>query len=211
MTSSAALIFALGADWKFKSHASSGQLSVHVTVGIQSVVNTASLLLVQNDLEQLAAVLLGAESLADDLDWVHNIAEDGFVDSGQCAGSGSLLGLCGSASVAALWSREDAALSKEDDVTIGELLLEFTGQALLDLVESLEERNWDKDDDCLLAMANLDLTRRSKLQWSELGLQVCSVALEVVKGLGDLLLEFRRLSPRWAVVCDLVDGCHVCD
>lgn len=42
-------------------------------------------------------------------------------------------------------------------MTIGELLLELAGQALLDLVEAGEERNGDKDDNGALAVADFEL------------------------------------------------------
>jgi hypothetical protein len=42
-------------------------------------------------------------------------------------------------------------------VAVRELLLELTGQALLDLVEALEERDGDEDDNGLSAVTNLDL------------------------------------------------------
>lgn len=42
-------------------------------------------------------------------------------------------------------------------MSVRELLLEFSGQSLLNLVEVLEERNWDEDDDRALAMADFEL------------------------------------------------------
>lgn len=121
------------------------------------MVNTTTLLLIQDDLEGLAAVLLGADALADDLNGVDQVAEDGVVDSSQSAGTGTLLLLVGAGVDRALGLGQDAALSNEEDVAVGELLLELTGQALLDLVEALEERDRDEDDDSLLAVADLNL------------------------------------------------------
>ena len=151
------------------------------------MVNTATLLLVQDNLQGLAAVLLGADALADDLDGVDEVGEDGVVDGGQSARTGALLGLGGARVGGALGAGQDAALSNEEDVAVRELLLELAGQAvprkstcqsqliplsstyplvrgfagvilpLLDLVEALEERDGNEDDDGLLAVANLDL------------------------------------------------------
>jgi hypothetical protein len=42
-------------------------------------------------------------------------------------------------------------------MAVGELLLELTGEALLDAVEALQGRDGDKDDNSLLAVANFDL------------------------------------------------------
>lgn len=94
------------------------------------MVNTTTLLLVQDDLEGLGAVLLGAGTLADDLDGVDEVGEDGVVDSSQSAGTGTLLLLVGTRAGGALGAGQDAALSNEENVAVGELLLELTGQAI---------------------------------------------------------------------------------
>lgn len=97
------------------------------------MVNTTTLLLVQDDLEGLGAVLLGAGTLADDLDGVDEVGEDGVVDSSQSAGTGTLLLLVGTRAGGALGAGQDAALSNEENVAVGELLLELTGQAMISL------------------------------------------------------------------------------
>lgn len=77
--------------------------------------------------------------------------------SSESAGSGTLLLLGGSAAVGTLGAGEDAARGKDEDVTVGELLLEFAGEALLDLVEAGEEGHGDEDDDCALVVADFEL------------------------------------------------------
>ena len=77
--------------------------------------------------------------------------------SSQGSRSRSLLLLAGAGSVGALGARENAAGSEDEDVAVGELLLELAGQALLDLVEAGEERDGHKDDDGALAVANFEL------------------------------------------------------
>lgn len=86
-----------------------GQSSVDLRVGVESVVDATALLLVEDDLEGLAAVLLGADALADDLDGVGEIGQDGVVDSGQGAGTRTLLleGVAGAGG--ALGAGEDTA------------------------------------------------------------------------------------------------------
>ena len=42
-------------------------------------------------------------------------------------------------------------------MSVRELLLEFAGESLLHLVEIREERHWDEDHDCALAMADFEL------------------------------------------------------
>lgn len=102
---------------------------VNGAVGIEAVVDAAALLLVQDDLHGLRSVLLGAEASADDLDGVDHVGEDGVVDGGQRAGTGALLLLVRARVGGALGAGEDAALSDEENVAVGELLFEFTGQA----------------------------------------------------------------------------------
>lgn len=123
------LVLALGADGELEANAAAGQFSVDLAVGVESVVNTTALLLVKDDLQHLAAVLLGADTLANNLDWVDNIGKDGVVDSSQSSGSWSLLSLGGSGSVGSLGAGKDTALSQEENVSVRELLLEFTGQS----------------------------------------------------------------------------------
>lgn len=161
------------------------KLAVDLGVGVQAVVDTATLLLVEDDLEVLGAVLLGAEALADDLDGVDEVGQDGVVDGGQSAGAGALLLLGVARAGGALGAGQDAARGQDQDVAVGELLLQLTGQAvgvgrqywvalvnmikmerslpLLDTVETLQERDGDKDDNSLLAVANLDLFKIPKL------------------------------------------------
>lgn len=111
--------------------------SVNLRVGVESVVNATTLLLVEDDLEELAAVLLGADALADDLNGVGEISQDGVVDGGQGAGTGTLLLLGVAGAGRALGAGEDTARSQDEDVAVGELLLQLTGQAVkMELVSS---------------------------------------------------------------------------
>lgn len=164
-----------------------GQPPVDLGVGIEPVVNTTTLLLVEDDLEGLGAVLLGAETLADNLDGEDEIGQDSIVDSSEGARTGALLLLGVARAGGALGAGEDAARGEDQDVAVRELLLELAGEAersdqyastrcddtstarmvenlpLLDTVESLEGRDGDKDDNSLLAVANFDLFSDPKL------------------------------------------------
>lgn len=73
------------------------------------MVDTATLLLVQDDLEHLGTVLLCSQTLADDLDGVDDVGEDCLVDGGESAGAGALLGLGGAGAGGALGTGQDAA------------------------------------------------------------------------------------------------------
>ena len=59
------------------------------------------------------------------------------MNSGEGSGTGSLLGLRGSGAVGSLGAGEDAAGGEDEDVAVGELLLELTGETgifMLDII-----------------------------------------------------------------------------
>ena len=53
------------------------------------------------------------------------------MDSGECSGTRTLLGLRCTRSVGALWAGKNAASGKDENVTVGELLLELTGETAI--------------------------------------------------------------------------------
>ena len=77
------------------------------------MVDTTTLLLIQNDLDGLAAVFLGADALADDLNRVDEVAEDVVVDGRQRAGTRTLLLLGGAAVGGTLGAGKDAPLGNK--------------------------------------------------------------------------------------------------
>lgn len=119
------------------SRSAGGELEVDVTtsqttvdlgVGVQAVVNTTTLLLIENDLQSLAAILLGADALADDLNRVGEISQDSVVDGGEGSGARSLLLLVVARASRSLRAGQDAARSEDQNVAVRELLLELTGE-----------------------------------------------------------------------------------
>lgn len=114
-----------------------GQAAVDLGVGVESVVDTTTLLLVEDDLEELAAILLGADALADNLDGVDEVGEDGIVDGGQGSRTRALLLEGVARAGGSLGAGQNAARGEDQDMAVGELLLELTSQALLDSVEAL--------------------------------------------------------------------------
>lgn len=115
---------------KLEVDALARQTLVDLAVGVEPVVHTTPLLLVEHDLEYLAAVLASANALADDLNRVNEVGEDSIVNGRQRAGARALLGLRGAAAVAALGARQDAARCDDEDVAVGELLLQLAGEAV---------------------------------------------------------------------------------
>lgn len=124
------LVLASTALWELEVDTLAREALVNLRVGVKTVVNTATLLLVEHDLQQLLAVLLGAQTLADDLNWVDEVVQDGVVDSGECSRSWALLLLQVAGAVGSLGAWQDAAGGDDEDVAVGELLLELTGQAV---------------------------------------------------------------------------------
>ena len=116
---------------ELKDDGAASESPVDLGVRVQAVVDATALLLVEDDLEGLGAVLLGAETLADDLDGVDEVGQDGVVDSSQGARTGALLGLGVARAAGALGAGEDAARGQDQDVAVGELLLQLTGEAML--------------------------------------------------------------------------------
>lgn len=191
---------------KLEVAGAASQLAVDLAVAVESVVNSTALLLVKDNLKDLAAILFGADSLANNLDWVDNVGKDSVVDSGQSTRTRSLLGLAGAGSVGSLWLGQNAAGSQEDDLSVRELLLQLTGQTLLDLVEVLEQRDWHKDDNGALVGANIELSCRLDLQRSQRRLEIGNVGLEFVQSSRNVDLQLRWVSSRGAVGRDLVQG-----
>ena len=105
------------------------QAAVDLRVCVETVVDAATLFLIEHDLEHFAAVLTCTETLANDFDRVDKISEDRIVHGRQRARAWALLSLRRPASVATFRAWENAARCNDDDVSVGELLLKLTGEA----------------------------------------------------------------------------------
>lgn len=116
---------------ELKGNTTAGELAVDLGVGVEAVVDTTTLLLVEDDLEGLGAVLLGAEALANNLDGEDEVGQNGIVNGGQSAGAGALLGGGVARAGGALGAGKDAARGEDQNVAVRELLLELAGQAAL--------------------------------------------------------------------------------
>lgn len=105
------------------------------------------LVLVQMHLNQLGAVELDTDTLANDFSREDKILQDGIVDSGQSAGAWTLL----FQRIARLAGRlgQNLALTDDNNVLARELLLQFAHQNDLDLLEHLLLWNGHVDDDGL--------------------------------------------------------------
>lgn len=136
-----------------------GKLVVNRLERLQLVVNDGRVLVVKNDLLELGATNLVSDTLANDLGGENKVLKDTVVDSSKSSRNGTLLGL----TVTATRLGKNAALGKEHNVTVGELLLELTGQSLLDLVDRLESGRREENDNSLLSTRHINLETRDRL------------------------------------------------
>lgn len=116
------------------------QLRVDALERVELVLERIAVLRIEEDLEQLAAVLVLPQALADDFGREDEVLESGFVNGLERSRPRSLLlGANGSRRFAdhtALSDEDDAAkrqhdpsLAKSDALSVGELLLELTSEA----------------------------------------------------------------------------------
>lgn len=112
---------------KLKANTLPRQPPVDLGISIQPEINTSALLLIQHNLDNLAPVLLGTGTLANDFHRVDDIRQDGIVYGRQRAGVGTFLRLRRTTAVAAFRARKDPTGGKEEDMALGELLFEFAG------------------------------------------------------------------------------------
>lgn len=98
-------------------------------------------------LDQLGAIQFDADTLANDFSREDQIFQDSIVDSGQGAGTRTLLfqGISGLAS----GFRQNFTFTNNNDMFAREFLLQFTDQNDLDLLEGFLLRNRHVNDDSL--------------------------------------------------------------
>lgn len=167
------------------------ELLVNSLVGVKAILDGLLILGVEDDLVLLGTVSLDADALTSDLNGVDHVVKDGVVDGSEGA---RLRALLGGSAVEARSGGEDAALSDNDDLLLGKLLLELTDQLSLDATEVLGQTEGDEDHDNLLGREN-DLLNRRDVQIVQLILPLnLRVVLDVQDVLGDLLLELGGLS-----------------
>lgn len=143
--------------WDFEDDLLTSQLVVDSLEGFQLVVDLLDVFGVQQNLLNLVTTDQVSDSLTDDFGWEDQVFQNLVVDSSQCSRSWSLLSLSRSSG----WLWQDSSLSQEDDVTVWELLLQFTGQFGLNLVVGSQRWNWDKDGQSLLTAGNINLSEKN--------------------------------------------------
>merc|ERR1711976_470943 len=105
---------------------------------------------------------------------------------GQSTAPGTLLLILGAAFPGRFG--QNPPLGDEDHVLSTELLLQLPHQTHLDLLEGLQLRNGNEDDDGFPAATNLNFLCCSDVQLSQLSLQV-GVHLQLEQSLGDPRLK----------------------
>lgn len=147
----------MGFTWDFENDLLTSQLVVDSLERFQLVVNLLNILGVQQDLLDLVTTNQVSDSLTNNFSWENQIFQNLVVNSSQSSRSWSLLGLSGTSR----WLWQDSSFSQEDNVTVWELLFQFTGQLNLDLVVSGQRWNWDKDSNSLLTTSNFNLFKNT--------------------------------------------------
>ena len=106
------------AHWEFEAAHTACQLPIDFRVCVESVVHATPLLLVQDDLQYLASIFLGSESLANNFNREDNVGEDGVMNSGQGSAAWAFLGLGGAGSVGALGARQNASRREDQNMAV---------------------------------------------------------------------------------------------
>lgn len=143
----------MGFTWDFENNLLTGQLVVDGLERFQLVVDVLDVLGVQQDLLDLVTTDQVSDSLTNNFGWENQIFQDLVVNSSQGSGSWSLLSLSG----LSRWLWQDSSFSQEDDVTVLELLFQFSGQLDLDLVVGSQRWDWNKDSQSFLTTSDFDL------------------------------------------------------
>ena len=78
---------------KLKAHTPPRQLPVHLRVDIQSMIHPSAFLLIQHNFRNFAPVLSCTNPLTHNLDWIYDILQDSFMNSGKSSAGRSFLGL----------------------------------------------------------------------------------------------------------------------
>lgn len=151
--STSSIYLELNGSRELKDDILTSELLVNSRESINLVFKRGGILGIEEDLEGLGAINLLAKSLTDNFSGVDEVIQDSIVDSGQ--GTRTRTGLL--TVVATTRNSQDTTLSNENNVTIRELLLEFTSKTSLNLVETSLARDGDKDDNSLLTSTELNL------------------------------------------------------
>ena len=78
---------------------------------------------------------------------------------------------------------ENSPDTNNDDILAAEFLLELADEALLDLVEGLEEAVWDVDEDGFSGGGNVDLSGACDVEIAEVAFQLGVSCFQIEKSL----------------------------
>lgn len=190
-------------DREFKNNILSSQLLVSSRESVELVFEGGMVLTIKEDLDQLGSINANLCALTNDFSRVNEVLEELFVDRGQGTRARTHLGDTRSASR----FLKDATLSDQENVTVREFLFEFTNKTSLDLMETLEVRDRDKDDDGVTTMTNVDILCGGELKTSEVSLEFGNVLFKVNDVLSDL--EFKFVRDNSGRFQDLASSAHV--
>jgi hypothetical protein len=168
-----------------------GKLIVNISVSCDPCLNICLVLGVKVYLKNTLSINLATGPLSSDLSRVYDIVKDSILNSSQGAATrADSLGLVG----ASKGLSEDGTLSDNENLLSRVFLLELTDKTLVDLVEGLEELEWNVKDDSLTSSRAVNLLSSGDVKILEGGLEIGGGHLEVEKFLCYRSLKFIGLS-----------------
>lgn len=163
------------------------ELAVDSGEGISASLNIRLVLGVKVDLDNSLSINLHSGALSNNLSRVDDVFQDGVLDGSKCAGSWAW-SICFLVTVERL--AQDGTLSNNQNVTSRELLFQFTDKSLVDLVDGLQQFEWNVKNDSLLSVSTVNLLGSCDVDATKRSLQLCGGHLKVEKLVGNRLLEF---------------------
>lgn len=159
-------------DWEHEFDLIVGQSLVHAVEGFELSFDVLGILGVQENLQELRAILSHSSTLAHNLVGVADILHDAVLHCRQRARTRAKL----TSLLALVLLTHDSALSDETHMLAIELLLKFTDQAALDLLEALVLAVGHENNDGLLS-SHVHFFHGSDHQILEFGAQIFGCVL----------------------------------
>lgn len=131
-----------------------GQLTIHGSISVRASLYIGLIASIKVHLDNSASVNLATSAFAGDFRGVDDILENGILDRCERTGAGAQSrGLLG----AGVALTQNVTLGDDNDVTSGELFLQFANETGLDLLDGLLEFVRHVDDDSLKTRTTVHL------------------------------------------------------
>lgn len=162
-----------------------GELSVNRGEGLGAAFNVGLVLGIKVNLHDSLSISLHPSSLSNNFRGVHDVVQDGLVNSRQCSRTRARsIGLL----VTVVRLSENGTLSDDQNVLSREFLFQLTDKFLVDLIDRFQKLEGDIQDDGL-ASATVDLLGGCDVNVSERSLKLGRSHFKIEKFIGYRLLE----------------------